>query len=404
MEKYYNRIPNNVVYNNNKETLINKIKSDKLPLVFLGLYELYNIPKGVCNFTVDGLLQTCDIPIDKRSKDEIKRILNQMYENDLFSLENINEEEFKSINKNTWITIRPKFFDKDKDSFIRYFQITDKEKNAILSSREGKGKYQLFAYYCYIKSRVYKGAKGKDPLARGKYEVTFFKYDDVRRDLGFTNSNGRKVIYDDATIQKYNKILDGELDLIKYDYPGDRIIKQGGIDYYISSAYTYVLTDTQEWQHHLKGSIKYYKEREEKKGVIFMSRKKKKDSDLKRQLTSIITKLEEKKKTKDLTDNEKRKLDEAYSKKEKLFKSKKDYYFDLLKKSDEKLISEIIINIGDDDRGYGYKNLELDLELIDEEGSLQVPWDFYCDVIMKYEEDRHQEFVDLINDKKEQCA
>jgi hypothetical protein len=68
----------------------------------------------------------------------------------------------------------------------------------------------------------------------------------------------------------------------------------------------------------------------------------------------------------------------------------------LLSNNHGNLLSAVFDDLGRGREYEYYKELEYDLELVDEDGNLQVDWDYYKWVIVNYTEEKHDYYANCV--------
>ena len=212
---------------------------------------------------------------------------------------------------------------------IKYFMLLDSEYNKIINEYSGElDKYNLLNLFCNIKSRIF--INSADTLvSERKPEVSYPSYKLIMEDI---------FIESEKTLRKYIDEL-VNLDLIRFDYAGDMIMKNdNGKPIRRKANFTYILFKV-GWEEELKHAIILFKNQKRAMGWSFLSKDKEVLADEKRSITQKINMLEKLSKEKNLTQSQIKELRLLKRKQEK-WKVEYDEGIDTRKLEEEKLKSE----------------------------------------------------------------
>lgn len=277
MEHLYTQITNLIFYglNEDDKKSIFKITKDYKTLQVINFLTENKTVKEECMFTIEYLTQQIGYSIkDSKSKiiKDVKKILATLEELKLIKCTNGEDLSKVTLKKFIVLDISNLITTKDGEK-IKYFQLYQKDKEKILKyDKEKIDNVKLLNYYCYLRSRMYWHKNKWDTYIAtgGKAQVCYPTYETINRDLKLT----------DATITKYNKILDVDLNLIKIANPGLYHNKNDKNKITRESPNIYTMTEIQTWDHELKEGIKqywyYYKDKRVKvKGGTYKNNNKK---------------------------------------------------------------------------------------------------------------------------------
>lgn len=210
-DEYFIKLPNNLVwtYEEGEDPLIQELNS-KTVMVLSNLLFRCN-PLGECYFTLEDLIKSLGYtPKTGKGKinEQIKSILISL--RDLKFIANTNVD-LREIKVNTFIKCEMQSNiitneDGDNEQFFRVFY-SDYQKIMAIDTKLDKD--ILFNIYCYINSRILHRADGDETISEydtrnyGKAEYTYFKYEEIVRDLKISETTFK----DHLEVLKTNKLV-----------------------------------------------------------------------------------------------------------------------------------------------------------------------------------------------------
>ncbi|APH23452.1 TPA: hypothetical protein ACXDAY_002939 [Clostridium botulinum] len=390
MNKYFSKLPNQLffVYDNDiiDKSILEQVEYDyKVLLVLDYLYTNTN-RKGITMFTLEDIVISCGFKPDAH-----KNKINDKFKNILVTLQKQNiivtDTDLNKIKAKEFIKCKIDIFEKDdNDNDIKFIQLFDSEKDKILNyDKEKIDNLKMLYYYCHLKARMFKRAKGDDiNVSGGRAEVCYPTYKSIQFDLKLT----------DEVISKYNNIL-VELNLIR--------IGNAGLFYYLTdknkvvrespNIYTLWTKNQDEWKNNLKEGIKFYKKIHEDERVFKNTRQYQNNN---KKINGYIARVE-------YLEREGKATEEQIQKKNEYKKSvnideKIQRRITLFEKEENKgmLLSEIFDFYGSVKKFEKALKLEKSLGLLNENDDLAVDYDYYKWVMTNYTEDKHDYFMNCI--------
>jgi len=306
MSDNYNMLPNNSVQTIENNDLIKdsfvQLYGKRAIAYFKELVELQNIRGNIC-FSIDMILYKLNIKDNiARERNYFKDFLIKTHKDSLIIIldEGI---DLTKLSSSKHITCKLNIYDygksKDKNDNekpqkIKYFMLLDSEYNKIMCEYSGDlDKYNMLNLFCNIKSRIKKNAN--DTFISNKMpEVSYPSYKLIMEDI---------FIESEKTLRKYIDEL-VNLDLIRFDYAGDMIMKNdNGKPIRRKANFTYILFKP-GWEEELKHAIILFKNQKRAMGWSFLSKDKEILADKKRSITQKINMLEKLSKEKNLTQSQ----------------------------------------------------------------------------------------------------
>lgn len=382
MGSYFSRLPNKLFYAKDKEDKsILECTNDFKSLMVLDYLYTYTTRNSLTVFTLEDLIITSGYK-PNRSKGQT----NEQFKNILVKLQELkiidSTIDMNNIKPSQFIKCTLDLFNKDsKNNDIEFIQLYDYEKDKIIRCVYDVDRSRLLFYYCYIKSRIYKRAKGDDVvIGGGRSEICYPSYQRIKYDLGLS----------DSVIDKYNNIL-VELDMIRIDNAGLWYYKNDKNKVVRESPNFYTLYTEQEevWKNNLKQAIKYYKKLDINREKIFTNTRQYKNNN--RNINGFIARIEQLQKEGKAT----------LSQLEKLSKYKKSMHEDstietLLNQNIDIPLSQIYMNYFNYSKSDKYYYLEKDLGLTDDNDYLTVEWDYYKWVMINYTDDQKDYYINCV--------
>lgn len=369
-QQYFSKISNCVLYSTSEEdSILSKLDYElKAVSIFEYLYGNTGVGNGMCGFSLEDIIITCGYkpnPQIGRTNDIFKSILVKLQELNYIS----SDIDMKKL--------KPKQFGRcvlELDMNNKFISVQQHEKDKIYSV-ERIDNTHLFAYYCYLKGRVYKRSNDSNEayVDGGRYENAFFSLDKVYEDLHIT----------DSTVIKYNNILQ-ELNLIRYKNFGTcyNSLDRNKAIKFVPNFYTLFRGSEEQASANLEQGFKMYKAMEFNKNMIFTGNSLIKDN---RSLGGKLGALNKKEKNGKITDDE-------IVKKQEILEAMKDNFSEKYKMLElfKVMRKEITVSdyfIENDALSEKYYNIETSLGLIDPStNDLNVDYDYYKWCMSNYDE------------------
>lgn len=220
-EEYFIKLPNSLVwvYEEGESPLIQELNS-KTVMVLSNLFFRCNAI-GECYFTLEDLITSFTYK-PRTGKGNI----NEQFKNILLDLQKLKfitntNVDLREIKINTLIKceMQSNIITKDgKDK--QFFRVFYNDYQKIMAIDTKLDKSILFNTYCYINARITHRAKDEETITEygtrnfGKGEYTFFKYEDIVRDLNISETTFK----DHLEVLKVNKLVFfGNIGLIEKD-------------------------------------------------------------------------------------------------------------------------------------------------------------------------------------------
>ena len=386
-KKYFTKLPSLALYTEDKKekSILECLDYEyKSILVLEHLIKSLSLSDGLSRFSIENIIESCGYKPDNhkgRTNDIFKGILSNFEKLGIikssFDLSSIKPKEYLEVGLNIDLDDR--------------FVIVLPEEKEKLKTVNGIDYAQIFTYYYYIKSRVYKRSK-EDGLAvanGGRYESCFVSFRKIHDDLKIT----------DKTIVKYNNILT-ELNLIRY--------KNFGTYYYSYDSYKTVQLspnfytlfngDEEEASRNLQEGFDWFECQDINKDKVFTMTGLTVDN---RSVGGKLGALNKKEKKGKITEEElieKKKLEDYIS------DSNSDNHrivSDFNNVEEGKLLSDYYY---DSDLGHLYEttnNLEVKLGLVDvETNELLVDYGYYKWVLTNYSEEKLEYYKNCVKKRK----
>jgi len=369
----YTLIPNNMVQNIisdniNKPSYI-QLYGKRTVTYFKQLIELQNIKEDI-NYSIDMILWKIGIKNSlniKKERKYFKDFLINIHKNSLINFNsNIN---LQKINSSDFLVSKLNIYDyKEKEDNkkykINFFILLDSEYNKIMNEySENFDKYNLLNLFCNIKSRIFINS-ADTLLTEKKPEVSYPSYNTIMNDI---------FLESDKTLRKYIDEL-VRLDLVRFDYAGDMIIKNSNDKPIRRKAnFTYALFK-EGWENELENAITLFRSQKREVGWSFLTKEKEISANEKRSITQKINMLEKLFKDKNLTQSQNKELKQLKRKQDK-WKVEYDEGINIRKLEEDKLkdkypdkdLSEIY-----DDMGFENKAKRAYIEEEEEEDNNEI--------------------------------
>jgi hypothetical protein len=346
--------------------------------------------KNIIRFTLENMIKQCGFKVKTGKNNSIDQFKELLFILQRKSLINILSDD-DNICSPLIEYVKPKdliICTLTIDFTNKYIELEDDEKEKIHNQEIDKvDNLKLLLYYCYLKCRIYKRPKDDQlVVSGGRAEVAYPSFEQINKDLGIT----------DDTINKYNKIL-VDLNMIRISSAGNWYYKDDPNKILRESVNFYTLfTNEETATNNLKEGIKFWKKMDRNSNRIFTGNKNYKNNNkvLNGELGSII------KKEKLGTATEKdiaRKNEILYS----IKANDKQYGIHaLLEANPGELLSDIYYSFNSDEKAEKYYELEKELGVINENNELLVEHEYYKWVMMNYNKDEHQYYVNCIDKHK----
>lgn len=375
---YYSKVSNRVFYDECK-SLLKKVNDDKVLLVLDYLYTETN-RKGCIKFVLEDMICECGF-IPNRNKGKINDVFRNIlsllqYENIIKCDDDLSKIKPKQVYKCELLI--------DLDN--QYIKLYEFEKDKILNqSVINIDNLKLLTLYCYLKSRMY--ARNNDNILErdgGKAETCYPTYSAIADDINIT----------EGIIKKYIDIL-VQLDLIRYDNAGLYYFKNDKNKITRESANTYTLYKD-GWENELKLCIKQHKSLANDR--IFVKEYKNNDKKLNGEKGYLQRLINQGK----ATDKHMHRLNEIND----IIAARNgesDIKFSvtsLLEQNEGELLSNIYYDETKHNLADKYYDIELRLGLVDDNYNLLVDWDYYKWVIINYNENEHDKYVNYVGKYK----
>ena len=333
--KNYTLIPNNMVQNIISDNIIKpsyiQLYGKRTVAYFKQLIELQNIRENIC-FSIDMILWKIRIKDSlniKKERKYFKDFLINIHKN---SLINFNSSiNLQKINSSDFLVSKLNIYDykenKDDNKYkVNFFILLDSEYNKIMNEySENLDKYNLLNLFCNIKSRIFINS-ADTLLTEKKPEVSYPSYNTIMNDI---------FLESDKTLRKYIDEL-VRLDLVRFDYAGDMIIKNSNDKPIRRKAnFTYALFK-EGWENELENAITLFRSQKREVGWSFLTKEKEISANEKRSVTQKINMLEKLFKDKNLTSSQKKELKQLKRKQEK-WKVEYDEGINIRKLEEDKL-------------------------------------------------------------------
>lgn len=366
---------NSVIKNMFDDNLIKQSDVDKVLSVFIYLYT-YTARNGNIRFTLVDLIEKCGFTSRAgkgESNEKFKSILHYLNVNNYFKP---NQYDFSKIKPNQFVEVTPQYFNTDEEGkWKSFFVLTQDEINKI-NSVENVDNSKLILLYSCLKSMINPNTKVCYPSAEDISNSVLLSEDVIYKYIDELVSVGL-IYYDNAGVF-YKNSVDGK----KYS-PANN---------------TYTLTETDSYKEYVDQSIEQY--------VSYMVnlgwKRSKKIEINNRELAGTINRLIHLKETKGLTKKQEKTLQDAINKRN-LINGKDRVGFEngeLLDKNKGKLLSYIFGDMFMDDIADKYYGIELGLGLIDDNGDLLVDWEYYKWIMVNYDVNEHDKYVNYVEKYK----
>lgn len=310
---------NECVYDSKKEndTLLVKAKYNYRILSTLYATIVTTNADGIIHNSVDMIVQLMGLKLDKYSRNEIKKDLQLLNELNYFEK---NDYDFLHIGNGKLLTLKSNFLEVKDGKPIKYFNVTEEAFNKIMSN-DKKTKYKLFAFYCYLMSRIHK---------RGKEVPLMYIEDQGSKNARVTYPTDEHISKNDLKISEhsvaeYRKML-SDMDLIRFSNNGQKVrFVKGQIEKKNSRI---MYTDFREhWEVELNAALDWDKHLAKQEGWEFENDSVADFSNRKRALTNSINRNQALLKKAVSTEDKSRymsKITNAVQEKEKLIEIKTD--------------------------------------------------------------------------------
>lgn len=209
-EEYFIKLPNNLVWTYEEgEKPIIKDMNNKTIIVLSNLMFRCNL-LGVCYFTLEDLIIKCGYTPRNGKGRTIEQFKNILL--DLETLGFIIDPSVKiiEIKPNTFIEckISANIIKNEAGEDEQFFRLFYKDYKKILDIDSKLDKDIMLNIYCYINSRILHRADNDETekygiRMSGKAEYTFFKYDEITRDLDISETTFKEHL----EILKENKLV-----------------------------------------------------------------------------------------------------------------------------------------------------------------------------------------------------
>ena len=380
---YFSKLPNKLFFGKDKDdkSLLKIIKDDKILLVLDYLYTNTN-RKEESLFVLEDLIIECGYKLNRnkgKTNDQFKDILIKLQENKIICSDvNMDKIQLKQLVKCIL----------NFDLSQQFVSLYNSEKITILNKDTQKiDNLKLLIYYCYLKARMYKRADGQDLYKDTEMaEVCYPSFNTIYKDLGIAND----------TVHKYNNIL-VELNLIRCKNAGKWYYRADETKSKREAPMFYTLYKT-GWEEELKAGISHYKKVNSDAKVFTQSPYK----DNNRNANGFIGRIEYLEKLGKATQEQIEKKNKLLEQKS-ILSGEKDRVFiikELFNKYDGMFLSAIYDDKGQYNNADKEFNLELSLGLIDEDYNLFVDYEYYKWIMVNYQKDKHDYFVNCVKNRR----
>lgn len=248
--KIFSKLPNKLFYSNEGESILKKVKDDKVIVVLHYLNMLVN-RLDIAVTTVDYLIEKCGYAVNKDSRKNFKNILFKLKEEKLIDFE---YDDFKASQ-----LLEIKILE------VEEFIMLEQEELDMLDefSTSQKQRINIIKLYCYLKARTYKKKKEDEYLDGGKAQVCYPSYKTISSDTGIS----------EGAIKEYIEWLK-KLEMIDYRSAGYMYLEsdKNKVRKACSNIYTVTkVSGIDEENRELKEGLKQYKEAMKRKGYIVVN-------------------------------------------------------------------------------------------------------------------------------------
>lgn len=390
MDKYFSKLPNQLFYTYDNDiidkSILEQVEYDYKVLYVLDYLYTNTNRKDITMFTLEDMIIECGFKVDNHKgkiNDKFRDILVTLQESKII----ITDTDLNKIKAKEFIKCKIDIFKKDdNDKDINFIQLFDSEKDKILNyDKENIDNLKMLYYYCYLKARIKKRAKGDDMnINGGSPENCYPSFDKIKFDLHIT----------DEVISKYNDIL-VELNLIR--------IGNSGLFYYLTdknkvvrespNIYTLYTKQQEVWKNNLKEGIKLYKKQHEDERFFLNTRQYKNNN---KKINGYISRIEYLEKEGKATEEQIQKKNEY--KKSVNIDEKIQRRITFLNREENKgmLLSDIYDSYSSEKKFEKALKLEKSLGLLDDNDDLAVDYKYYKWVMSNYTEDKHDYFGNCI--------
>jgi hypothetical protein len=380
----YNKIPNRLFYSSEdgEDSILKHAKFNEKTLLILDFLYMRTDRRNTVSFYIKDMIIQCGFTYSTKkneSYDQFREILSVLHKIDVIET----DYDFEDASPKELVTCSLII-----DLNNKYIQLFDSEKDKIKNQTiDNVNNIKLLIYYCYLKCRMYKRPTGDDiEKSGGRAEVCFPAFKLINEDLHIT----------DDSIDKYNKILIA-LDLIRYGSAGNWYYTNDANHMLRNSCNIYTLfVDEESAEHNIKEGIKFYKEQEINSNKTFTNSKEFKNNNkklngelgsiIKKEINGTITKKDISRKNEILASIN---VDEGQYSIQALFDANPD-----------ELLSSIYGGFNSDKKADVFRDLEIELCLIDEDEVMLVDYDYYKWVMINYNKDEHTYYLNCVNQHK----
>lgn len=209
-EEYFIKLPNNLVWTYEEgEKPITKYMNNKTMMVLSNLMFRCNW-NGICYFTLEDLIIKCGYTPRNGKGRTIEQFKNILIDLEVLGFIVSPSTKIMEIKPNTFIEckINENIIKNEDGEDEQFFRLLYKDYQKILDIDSKLDKDIMLNIYCYINSRILHRADDDETekygmRMYGKAEYTFFKYDEITRDLDISETTFKEHL----EILKENKLI-----------------------------------------------------------------------------------------------------------------------------------------------------------------------------------------------------